>query len=220
MQSSVIGLAYVGVVCQSSDAFSFGLTAGDGLVSDSLKYLITAHEIGHNFNAEHVTGASVMSSTFSGATTFSSGSISTITDYVNNNAQCLEDAEPSVAPDLALSTVKFTTSNRRVRLTGQITNNDPSLSSCSLTISSGKSAGTATDKQHGIKTISCPYGEPVSFQISSKSLAISGGNYAKTRYFILGAGGTSSEPRKLKIKSSSKLTVKSLVSALNKGFPG
>lgn len=219
MQSSVIGLAYVGVVCQSSNAFSFGLTAGEGLVSDALKYLITAHEIGHNFNAQHVSETSVMSSTFTGSTSFSSASTSTISAFADSEATCLADAEPSIDPTLSLTSVKYSKSSKRVRLGLTITNNDPSSSVCSVVIYSGKTAGTATDKQHGVKSVACPYGTPTTVQIQSKALSLSNGSSAKSRYFQLRAGDSDSEARKLKIYTSSSTKLSTLVSALNKGFP-
>lgn len=84
------GLAYIGVVCNTE--YGYGLTGRSG----SLNHLITAHEIGHNLSADHVTetegcGNTIMNpSISSSATTFCSASKSQIQSYViSTKGSCL-----------------------------------------------------------------------------------------------------------------------------------
>lgn len=81
LEGTTVGVAWRGALC--TDFFSAGLTEGtSGALIDSL---IAAHEIGHNFNAQHdgEAGTScpdetedfIMSSSVSGSTTFSDCSI-------------------------------------------------------------------------------------------------------------------------------------------------
>jgi len=55
LDNSIIGIAYVGTVCDGTTSVSLS----DTTVSTTMGALVTAHEIGHNFNAPHdgVTGA-------------------------------------------------------------------------------------------------------------------------------------------------------------------
>jgi hypothetical protein len=49
LDGSIIGIAYVGTVCDGADSVSLS----DTTVSTTMGALVTAHEIGHNFNAPH-----------------------------------------------------------------------------------------------------------------------------------------------------------------------
>ena len=50
LEGTTVGLAYVGVVCRSQ-GYSYGVS--QRMASVPAKYVLTAHEIGHNFNACH-----------------------------------------------------------------------------------------------------------------------------------------------------------------------
>jgi hypothetical protein len=93
----VVGRAYLAVTC-SNPSNSYGLSRDYSLITK-----ITAHEIGHNFSANHddqvsppgatCTGSGpLMCSSVqnSGTNTFSNRSKTDITAYVNNNGACLD----------------------------------------------------------------------------------------------------------------------------------
>lgn len=87
------GTAYVGVICNNPSA-SYGLS---GYISWAPgKYLVPAHEIGHNLNANHVDAAqscanSVMNASLSGSTplSFCTYSRNEIGMHVNSQGTCL-----------------------------------------------------------------------------------------------------------------------------------
>ncbi|HLM61053.1 MAG TPA: FG-GAP-like repeat-containing protein, partial [Pyrinomonadaceae bacterium] len=87
------GLAYVGTVCAApSSAYSFTGRLDAGLI----KYILTAHELGHNFNATHADAVggcenSIMAATVSNNTplNFCQFSRTEITNFVSANNSCL-----------------------------------------------------------------------------------------------------------------------------------
>ncbi|HUR97037.1 MAG TPA: FG-GAP-like repeat-containing protein [Pyrinomonadaceae bacterium] len=92
------GLAYVGVICRSPSV-SYGLS---GRVSWSPgKFLVTAHEIGHNLGADHAEAAqncanTLMNASLSNTTLLSFCPLSrdSITAYVSTNNSCLSEGPP------------------------------------------------------------------------------------------------------------------------------
>ena len=87
------GLSYVGVICSNPD-YAYGISSY--LNSEPAQFLITAHEIGHNFNAAHVDAAqncagSIMNAQLSYNTpfTFCQYSRDQIGTFANNNGSCL-----------------------------------------------------------------------------------------------------------------------------------
>lgn len=86
------GHAYIGVVC-SSPSFAYGLSGYVDFVEG--RYLITAHEIGHNLGANHNDSAecqtSIMNTSLTGATplSFCGASRAEITNFVGANGSCL-----------------------------------------------------------------------------------------------------------------------------------
>jgi len=96
LDSSTVGLAWVGVVC-SNPTHSHGLTQH---LSSALDYVIFAHELGHNLSGNHDSSlpATIMyPSVGTNHTTFSSGSITEIGTHVTNFGSCLA-AAPTATP--------------------------------------------------------------------------------------------------------------------------
>jgi hypothetical protein len=97
MDGSTIGIAYVGVVCQFPSA-SYGVS--QKLSNTPGKFILTAHEIGHNFNAQHsnaATGCSntIMQSSIGTGFTFCQFSRNEISAFTNTNSSCLSSTAPT-----------------------------------------------------------------------------------------------------------------------------
>ena len=96
------GLAYVGVICRIP-TFSYGLS---GFVNWSPgRFLITAHEIGHNLGADHAEAAQNCANTLMNASLSNSTALSfctfsrdVITAYVGTNSSCLSGDPPPPPP--------------------------------------------------------------------------------------------------------------------------
>ena len=91
------GLAYLGVVCRAPGA-AYGLSGYIGWAPG--KFLVPAHELGHNLGADHADAAqncanSLMNPTLSGSTpmSFCSFSRDAITTYVAANGSCLSEVQ-------------------------------------------------------------------------------------------------------------------------------
>ena len=124
---SIVGLAYVGVVC-STPSFAYGITER---VSSLVQPIVTAHEIGHNFNCSHDEDTpSLMSPVLnSSLTTFSNYSLDEIETYVNSNNSCLSDTEAdSHKPLLKLAV----TSQEKKRLRFEFTPSSDTAEDCSF----------------------------------------------------------------------------------------
>lgn len=96
---STIGIAWVGVICNNA-SLSYGIS--QDLSSSATRRRVTAHEIGHNFSAQHdgcsgyscsgngpIMCPSIQSGSSSAADDFSSCSLSSINNHINNYGYCL-----------------------------------------------------------------------------------------------------------------------------------
>ncbi len=95
MDGSTVGIAWLGVVC-SAPRHSYGVS--QRLTSVPAKYIVTAHEIGHNFGATHPDQANpsqttcantIMNSSIGTGVSFCEYSRNQIGEHVANNSACL-----------------------------------------------------------------------------------------------------------------------------------
>jgi len=90
MDGSTIGIAYVGVVCNAR-SFSYGVSQRFG--SSPGKYILTAHEIGHNFSASHVgapdCGNTIMNASIGSNFSFCQDSRDEISGHATGHSSCL-----------------------------------------------------------------------------------------------------------------------------------
>jgi len=111
MDGSTIGIAYISVVCQAR-TYSYGVS--QRFTSSPGKYILTAHEIGHNFGASHPDQASppqsqcsntIMNSFVGTGFTFCNFSLSEISAFLGYSSSCLTSgpAPPSSLTAIAVS---------------------------------------------------------------------------------------------------------------------
>ncbi len=100
MDGSTIGIAYVGVVC-SFPGFSYGVS--QRLSSTPGKFILTAHELGHNFDAQHSDQAghtecanTIMQSFVGSGFSFCQFSRDEITSHTSSNSSCLSGADITI----------------------------------------------------------------------------------------------------------------------------
>jgi hypothetical protein len=119
MDGSTVGIAWVGVVCRSP-SYSYGVS--QRYSSTPQKYVLTAHEIGHNFDADHSDGQSgcsntIMQSFVGTGFTFCSFSRSQITAHANANSSCLGSGTPPSTPAAPSNLSAVAISRTRIDLT-------------------------------------------------------------------------------------------------------
>ena len=104
MDGSTIGIAYLGVTCNAR-SYSFGIS--QRMSSSPGKYILTAHEIGHNFGASHTETAqppqtdcsnTIMNSSVGTGTAFCPYSKTEVSPHVSQYSSCL--ASQSVRCDI------------------------------------------------------------------------------------------------------------------------
>ena len=95
MDGSTIGIAYVGVACNAR-SYSYGIS--QKFTSAPGKYILTAHEIGHNFGATHTEAANppqldcsntIMNSSVGTGTSFCPYSMAEISGHATQYPSCL-----------------------------------------------------------------------------------------------------------------------------------
>lgn len=109
---SIVGLAYVGVICADGGDYSFGIVQR---LNSSIQSIVFAHELGHNFGANHDTSTQSIMSPYvaAGNTEFSTSSLSEMDSHLSLFNSCLAAGEPTLS--LSLSN-RLSTSSRRLRL--------------------------------------------------------------------------------------------------------
>lgn len=94
---STIGIAYVGVICNAS---SYAVGISQDISGSASRRRLTAHEIGHNLDANHDTGVScsgngpimcpsIQSGSSSAADDFSTASFNDIDDHIDTYGSCI-----------------------------------------------------------------------------------------------------------------------------------
>jgi hypothetical protein len=91
MDGSTIGIAWVGVVCGAA-TYSYGVS--QRYSAAPARYILTAHEIGHNFDGDHSDGQTgctntIMHSSVGSGLTFCQFSRNQIINWVNTHQSCL-----------------------------------------------------------------------------------------------------------------------------------
>jgi hypothetical protein len=106
LDGSTVGIAFQGVVC-GVRSYSYGIS--QRFVNAPGKYILTAHEIGHNFGASHTEDASppqaacsntIMNSYIGTAANFCPYSRAEITTYASQHSSCMHDPAPNCSCDL------------------------------------------------------------------------------------------------------------------------
>ena len=102
VDGATVGVAYIGVVC-TTPTYAYGIT--QRYQSAPQKFILTAHEIGHNFNACHsdsecnpnrISCSNTIMQTSSGnGLTFCDFSREEISKYLRANGSCLSTAKPT-----------------------------------------------------------------------------------------------------------------------------
>ncbi len=88
INGGVIGIAYLGVIC--SKTFGYGLVQSDCCGSFSCTTDLSAHELGHNWNAGHCScGGWTMNPSITCGNRFTNGSINSITSH-RDSRSCLD----------------------------------------------------------------------------------------------------------------------------------
>ncbi len=108
--SGVIGVAFLGVVCNVGSAY--GLSWSRFTTNFTARVGLTAHEVGHNWNAPHCNSSNpcnIMCSGLGGCsgvlTSFAPVSINAIVAFKNSRG-CLDNPNPPVISNLSQTTIK------------------------------------------------------------------------------------------------------------------
>ncbi|HWS54490.1 MAG TPA: carboxypeptidase regulatory-like domain-containing protein [Pyrinomonadaceae bacterium] len=121
--SNLAGIAWVGVVCRSP-SHAYGVS--QRFVNTAVKQALTAHEMGHNFSANHSdaqTGCAgtIMSSTLSSTLSFCSFSRSQIQTHTGANGACLTPVNAPAPAALSSVTLGSASTALAAPVTGTVT---------------------------------------------------------------------------------------------------
>ena len=100
LDGSVIGIAYLGVICNSS--YGYGLSQSDFSSSFAAVTDLTAHELGHNWDANHCSCTSyTMNPYITAANTFNPSATIPVIESFRDSLSCLDDGggPPPEPPD-------------------------------------------------------------------------------------------------------------------------
>jgi hypothetical protein len=131
---SIVGLAYVGAICADGGDYSFGIVQR---VSSTIQSIVFAHELGHNFGANHDNSTPSIMSAFVSAenTAFSSTSTIEMDSHLSSFNSCLAQGNPTL--NLRLSN-RLSTSSRTLKLT--VTPSGKSAAGCTVKVNGAASA--------------------------------------------------------------------------------
>ncbi len=93
LDGSTAGIAYIGALCSRN----FGFGVDQNLSSNTTSFLVFAHELGHNFNAEHV-DEGIMRPSVGGTQEFSQESLDVMSAAVAS-ANCLVEVSSEIFKD-------------------------------------------------------------------------------------------------------------------------
>ncbi|MBC7835043.1 MAG: hypothetical protein H7Y88_08070 [Phycisphaerales bacterium] len=154
LDGGVIGIASLGVICNIGQAF--GLSQSRFSTNSVTRACLTAHEMGHNWNAQHCNGdpaCAIMCSTLNGCaggcSQFSQGEQNQIESH-RNSRTCLSDLADPVSPPFVepFPTAALSTSNWSYNDGGAISLNgvnEPSAAHSMLLNASSAAADTDDD---------------------------------------------------------------------------
>jgi hypothetical protein len=177
-----IGIAYIAAVCDSP-AFSYGMSQHVFTAPSPQRIGLTAHEIGHNFSAEHpddpdetdpgaaTCGSSIMSAFISPSLNFCDWSRDQITNHTANKGSCLTRlTQPGCVYTVSPTYRRFGAAGG----TGSVTIS-PSLPGCDWAVAEGVPWLTVTSG-----------GAASGFGVASYSVAPNAGGPLSTRVDIAG----------------------------------
>ena len=143
LDGSTVGIAYSGVICSPSNA-SYGLSQSKSPSSFAGRVALTAHELGHNWSADHCT-CNIMCSSLGGCggslSSFSQTSIDSIKTYRDANSSCLDLTN---SPPIVLNDSFAAIPNADTNLVVLANDSDPDGNPFSITSTSTPLHGTAT----------------------------------------------------------------------------
>jgi len=121
ISGSTIGIAYLGAICSSN--FGYGVSQSRYSSNMTNRVALTAHELGHNWNADHCNSSNdcrIMCASLGGCsgvrTSFGAGSIAVIDNFANGRA-CLSSSAPLTLTSLQPNPV-FTSGGQAVTISG------------------------------------------------------------------------------------------------------
>lgn len=154
------GFAFTGIVCRGNGVASYGVTIRE--TAAPFRVGIPAHEIGHNFGANHSDGQAgcdntIMASLQTGATqlAFCGFSITEITNYINANGTCLSAL--TAAPTIQLNAPSYLINEDGGRASIGVTRTDSSAAA-TVNYATSDSAGLVDCNQNnGAASQRCDY---------------------------------------------------------------